>query len=252
MLTKISKVLHESGPLGLTARATAFAYRRVRPLLPSVAPVRYSGVQIGIDHKLGDGLLPSVAKSFRDIPDYEAALVSALKDNVRVGDRVIVIGGGWGVTATIAAQRVVPHGHVTCFEGSLEGVRRVIATAKRNGVHEHLTVRHAIVGEAFRVYETSQTGETLSADDLPECDFLEMDCEGSELSILRSMSIRPRIIAVETHGMYGASSASVALLLKEIGYSVSDMGLAEPRASLYCETNDVRVLVAEKRSWVNN
>jgi hypothetical protein len=34
--------------------------------------------------------------------------------------------------------------------------------------------------------------------ELPECDVLELNCEGSEIGILRNMTIRPRAIAVET------------------------------------------------------
>jgi hypothetical protein len=34
---------------------------------------------------------------------------------------------------------------------------------------------------------------------LPECDYLELDCEGSEKSILEKMRINPKFIVVEVH-----------------------------------------------------
>ena len=56
-----------------------------------------------------------------------------------------------------------------------------------------------------------------------------MDCEGAEVEILREMTIQPRVILVETHGLFGAPTDLVASLLEKRGYVVSDRGLAEPR-----------------------
>jgi hypothetical protein len=47
----------------------------------------------------------------------------------------------------------------------------------------------------------------ISPAELPECDILELDGEGAESLILRNMTIRPRVIAVETHGVYGAPTS---------------------------------------------
>jgi hypothetical protein len=49
--------------------------------------------------------------------------------------------------------------------------------------------------------------------ELPGCDVLELDCEGAEIVILRDMTIRPRV--------------------------VEEWGIAEPRLSEICETNDI-------------
>jgi hypothetical protein len=84
-----------------------------------------------------------------DIPDYEQALVTALKAHVRSGDRVVVGGGGVGVTCILAALAVTAAGHVYCFEGDLNGVNAVQRVARLNGVSERITVHHAVVGEAI-------------------------------------------------------------------------------------------------------
>ena len=45
-----------------------------------------------------------------------------------------------------------------------------------------LTVKHAVVGEAIAVYGVRDQFSTLvvSPAELPECDILELDCEGAE------------------------------------------------------------------------
>jgi hypothetical protein len=49
--------------------------------------------------------------------------------------------------------------------------------------------------------------------------------EGSEAKA------RPRVIAVETHGVYSTSTRTVKELLEELGYAVEEWGIAEPRVS---------------------
>jgi hypothetical protein len=49
--------------------------------------------------------------------------------------------------------------------------------------------------------------------------------EGSEVKA------RPRVIAVETHGVYSTSTRTVKELLEELGYAVEEWGITEPRVS---------------------
>jgi hypothetical protein len=70
-----------------------------------------------------------------------------------------------------------------------------------------------------------------------------LDCEGAEVEILRELIIRPRVILVETHGLFGAPTDLVASLLETRGYVVSDRGVAEPRLAGFCTVNDIRVLL---------
>jgi hypothetical protein len=72
-------------------------------------------------------------------------------------------------------------------------------------------------------------GPVLPASQLPSCDVLQLDCEGAEVGILREMTIQPRVILVETHGVFGAPTNLAASVLEKRGYVVSDRGLAEPR-----------------------
>src|SRR5262245_44490691 len=54
-------------------------------------------------------------------------------------------------------------------------------------------------------------------------------------------SFEPRVILVETHGLYGARTNLVALLLENRGYIVSDLGPAEHND--HCEKLGIRVLL---------
>jgi hypothetical protein len=244
MIAKLFGIYREAGARGLMWRLFSYFYKNfVRAVLPKGSPILYSGVPIG-HRKVGDQLLPRLYNppDVSDAPAYEQALVTALKAHVRRGDEVVVVGGGLGITCVVAAQ-TTETGHVECFEGDLQGVDAVRRVALLNGVAERVTARHAVVGEAIAVYGDAVATTTVHPTELPYCDFLELDCEGSEIGILRDMTIRPRAIAVETHGFLGAPTAAVRQMLESSGYSVKDLGWAEPRFLSACVNNDIRVLV---------
>ena len=227
-------------------RRVALAYRRfVRPRLPAAGPVRYAGIPTSHVRKWGDRTVPPTWRPNEvvDAPGYESTLVEGLRQHVRPGDRVVVVGGGIGVTAAIAALQAGPSGSVQCYEGAGEGVEKVRRTAALNDVAERVTVHHAVVARSIAVYGTEPDRAVVAPRDLPECDVLEMDCEGAEADILREMTIRPRVVLVETHGCYGSPTILVASLLRERGYLVHEQGVAEAGTREFCEANDIQVVV---------
>ncbi|HQZ12253.1 MAG TPA: hypothetical protein PK286_05150 [Devosia sp.] len=213
--------------------------------MPRLEPERLAGISGPDDRRLGDAFVERLLPSpFYDPAGYEEALIRGLRQFVRANDRVTVVGGGAGVTAAIAAQLAGPTGRVICFEGTAKCASDVRKTAERNKVE--VDVRDAVVGVALHVY--GKAADKLVAPlDLPECDVLELDCEGAELMILGGMSLRPRHILVETHGFYGAPTKAVHEALEGLGYDVEDLGLAEPRQHTTCERRDIRVLAATRR-----
>ncbi|HLA63207.1 MAG TPA: FkbM family methyltransferase [Rhodothermales bacterium] len=231
------------------SRVGLHLYRGVRPLLPSGAPVRIAGIPTAYDRKWGDRVVPAHwhGDPSEDIAEYETALLIGLRAHVKPGDRVVVVGGGIGVTATVAAQLVTASGRVDCYEGGREWARLVAITARRNGVADRLTVHHAIVARAIAVYGTAATSPVVPPAALPDCDVLELDCEGAEVDILQNMTIRPRVVLVETHGVYDAPTPLVRSLLEGLGYRVEDYGLAEPHLEV-CEVSDIRVLAGVRVS----
>jgi hypothetical protein len=66
----------------------------------------------------------------------------------------------------------------------------------------------------------SAPGNTMEISDLPECDVLELDCEGAEYKILSEMEIRPRDLFIEIHPNHRQINDKVPELLDELGYDI--------------------------------
>lgn len=242
---KVRTIAGTDGVPALLARAVFSLYRRTfRKLLPADGHVMYAGLAVGRARKIGDRRVFArfLPPDLRDNPTYEEALTRALNATVRAGDKIVVVGGGEGVTTALAARLAGGRGSVLCFEGDRDGIDAVKRTAEVNGVLDRIECVHAVVGPNLGVFGTEISERVVAPQDLPACDVLEMDCEGSEVQILSQMTIRPRVIAVETHGFNGASTALVAGILEQRGYRVEDLGLAEPKHA--CIGRDEHVLLA--------
>jgi hypothetical protein len=197
----------------------------VRPVLPRTGDVvEYNGVAVEEVRRL-DGVVPAsltryVTTSGDD--DYEDVLVDQLRRHVEAGDEVAVVGGGLGVSSVAAARATGPDGHVDVYEGSEPHVGRVARTLRLNGVDDRSTVHHAIVSEAKDLRAHPGDADVLAPDALPDCDVLELDCEGAELAILREIDATPRVVVVETHAGLGSPKDEVVEVLRSRGYAVVD------------------------------
>jgi hypothetical protein len=249
LVRRIRAVYREKGLGELLNRATALAYRRLlRPALPTLIRPRYNGIPIARERKLFDSRLPKLYRIYdveelRDVPGYESGLVGRLRQDVQSGDRVVIVGGGLGVTAVIAAQQAGPAGSVCVYESTATHIRQIQETARLNGMGARVSVTHAVVGRAVAVPgDVSQHGPVLPASAIPPCDVLEMDCEGAENVILSELVIRPRVILVETHGLYGARTVDVEAKLREMSYEVARVGVAEDHLAEACEKFDIHIV----------
>lgn len=218
----------------------------VRNYIPVQRFVLFSGVKTPYDVRFGEGFFYSIfpERQRQDIPDYESGLVSGIHSHVKPGDKAIVVGGGLGITAALVALKVGKTGSVVCYEGNEDSIPLIQLTLKKNGVLNRVRLERAIVGPSIGVYGDNNATSVVDPKDLPECDVLELDCEGSEKVILREMTISPRVIIVETHGFLGSSSAEIEEILKSRGYEVKSLGPAEARVADFCIENDVMVLEA--------
>lgn len=235
----------------LVSRAASWIYRNsIRRVIPIEEPVRLAGIEIFRDRKYGDRIF--TGKYYRDfladVPEYEAALVKGMNMYVKPGMTVVVVGTGLGVTAVVAGKLTGPGGRVICYEGSELNAGLARETFRRNGVADYVTVQYALVGPAIGVYHGDNSAPSVALEDLPQCDVLELDCEGSEKQIISNLPFRPKYILVETHGVHGAPTAEIDDLLQQQGYATTDLGIAEPREAANCTEGDIRVLAAELRS----
>lgn len=221
------------------------AYRRTRRFTPVVGETRFNGVPTGDRTRLIDLAVKRWwADPHRSRPNYESGLVAGMRAHVGPGERVVVVGGGHGVTAAVAALAAGPDGRVEAFEASDAMLPLIHRTLHAAGVAGRVTVHHAIVGAAHGVYGAT-TAAVVTA--VPPCDVLVLDCEGAEREILVGLAHRPRVLLVETHGLYGAPTADVRALAEGLGYTVTADVVAETEKAAACARHDIRVLTALHR-----
>jgi hypothetical protein len=182
----------------------------VRPFLPYKLSVH-------------NGVVAKQAKLFdrtETFPDYEDAILSALRARVHRGDDVVVVGGGIGASSVTAAEEAGSTGSVVTYEAGEVQVEIVSETLALNGLRERVNLCHGIVGSAISLYSEAGDAEVVDPTELPDCDILELDCEGAEVEILDALKIRPRTIIVETHGKFDAPEHLIRQKLDELGYEV--------------------------------
>lgn len=166
----------------------------VRPLLP-----KKIGMHAGVAIRR-----PRLFDFHDHFPDHNKRKLSRFCwEAIDRGDDVVV-GGGQGISTVLAAQATGPSGSVTIYEAAENLAKKLRETMHLNGVHEWTTVNHAIVGEARVDTDGIGNPEQIDPSNLPYCDSLQIDCEGSEISILKQFTCYPATLVVETHPRYGS------------------------------------------------
>ena len=230
-------LLIEEGPAELVKQSYD---RFIASLLPD-AQAEYNEVRV-MAAKLFDYHIPWRKKHNAD---YESGLIESIVKNALPSDHVVIVGGGWGVTAVRSAKLVGNDGKITVFEGSKSQISKIESTIELNDMPDIVTLNHAVVGPNIRVYGDTGNADFVDPSELPECDVLELDCEGSEVDILQNLQIRPRVIIVESHGMYDSSSLDVIDGLEGLGYEIKSISLAEKSNKNFCQNNDVKIITGQ-------
>jgi len=183
--------------------------RWLRRRLPVVEPGTCAGVPVAAAPDGPDGLAAPRrlfdrvrGLSTPEHTPFEGAGVRLHREHTRPGDRVVVVGGGFGVTAVAALaasdRRVTVYEPAPDRRGTL---RRTVALAGADD--GRLDLRPAAVGGVAPA-EAGEKGlegvSTVAPAGLPPADVLELDCEGAELSVLSGLSAPlPRLVSVEVH-----------------------------------------------------
>lgn len=174
---------------------------------------------------------PEVAPQYRTIDKYftlvqtdykqsEGGEVESHKEFTQSGDTVVIIGGGRGVTTVHAIQESSPNGHVIVYEASEKYSKIINEVIELNNVEGSWEIRNTLVGIDIKVYDDSVHHESIHPQELPECDVLEMDCEGAELNILENMDILPRVIIMEVHPQRYQRAPEAIEKLTDLGYDI--------------------------------
>jgi hypothetical protein len=193
----------------------------LRPLLPIREfrqPISVDGVifnkNLYGNLKIGDRL--NFCSTFS-----QGAEISAHNRYTSEGDDVIIVGGGYGISAINAGKIVGPRGSVRVYEGGKIS-RKIRELIEWNGLREIVEVESVIVGKANELYGGRDgDAQRIHPARLPDCDVLELDCEGCEIGVLENLIIRPRIIIIELHPTkYIESNSKPLQIIEQMGYNI--------------------------------
>jgi len=152
-------------------------------------------------------------------PDWEEGILRGIEEATSPGAKVIIIGGGWGGSTVKAAGLVGSKGSVIVYEGGMEQARLLKYNLIINEVVGNVEVINSVVGSPVNVYG-EKTGDIISPNELPQCDLLVLDCEGSELEIVSNIRNKPNDMVIEVHPKNGVSLVDMEELLESIGYEI--------------------------------
>lgn len=230
----------------LIIRVAAACYKKViRKALPSVGFIYYSDIKVSKDKKPFDSILkfPFIPNASVNKPTYEKTLINELKKHVKANSKVVIIGAGVGITAVVADQLISDEGTIICYESSFSQYNKANKTFRYNNVSENTSLVNATVAANIGVYNEGSSN-IIAVNNLPECDILQLDCEGAERLILQDMTFSPKVVIVETHGVFGAPTTLITKILINKGYSVEKIDVAEPRIYEQCVEKDIYILTA--------
>ena len=153
-------------------------------------------------------------------PEHEAELISAIRNHIKNGEKVLVIGGGSGASTVAVAHQIGNNGSIIAYEANKNSAARTKETINLNKVDDRVEIKHAIIEKPVYLLGDLGNPPLIPASDFSECDVLVMDCEGAELPILQNMKIRPRLIIVEAHPLLNSPKEDVVKLLDTLGYKI--------------------------------
>ena len=237
IVNKARKIVREQGIFGLMCRVPYFVkYDVVKPihatymdLFKYILPKRRNSI-------LNEVELPSSIVRPRlyfdkyipfyripDNPDKEGGIINAHIEYTDKEDSIVIIAGGMGVS-TVRSAQVSKYGTLEVFEGGEKQADLVQEVVNLHDLDRRVNVHHAVVGKEIDVYGAGNTASAkrIAYDEIPDCDVLELDCEGSELEILRNLQITPRVIIVELHPFKAGSDISAIFdALDKMDYNIT-------------------------------
>jgi len=221
-LRRANEIRVEEGYLKPLESITWFIYSSsFRKIMPIDGYYTNAGIPVN-RKKSFDSIVPG--NPYSDSPKHESAIISALKNHVCEGDDIVVVGAGTGTTSIIAAKQAGKSGSVIAYDGSDRQVKKAKQVFVLNDVEDRCDVQQRVVGPAIHLasseHDTTSEHKSLPIAELPECDVLELDCEGAEKTIVEKMQIRPRVIIAETHPHFDSSPEQITDLLENKDYEV--------------------------------
>jgi len=189
------RILVERGIFGLYKSFINYVYKnKIRQYIPKGEKIVQNEVVLPDKKRILDSYF---LENSKDVPNREDGIVSAHKAYTWLGDSVVIVGGGNGITGVRAAKIVGQEGCVLVFEGAKENAKKIEDTFYINDINASFKINHAVVGETIDVWGDAKGADKIRPHQLPSCDVLELDCEGSEVEVLEKMNITPRVLIME-------------------------------------------------------
>lgn len=181
------------------------------------------------------GLVGDYARE--DWEGYESGLLTAIRETVQTGDTAVLIGAGYGPSSVVCDRYA---DSTIAYEALPDIAREGRRTLSVN--HSDAEIRTGTIGSVVGGYGSGSPSEAISAEQLPECDVLIMDCEGAEVEILDDLTEKhaPERLIVETHG----NEEAVREKLTTHGLDIQNRVVAEPDLIPLGIAEDVYVLTA--------
>lgn len=236
-LKKAYRLFRQQGAIALFNSAAKHIYIRLaRPYLPCQQHQEIQGVTVYSSKRCEKSLDSWFGVDLSWPQSHKKPNCDFINEYVAEDDTVVVIGGGYGISSTVAAKKAGEGGEVLIYEGANKVVEDLKQTLRLNNVLHQTCVIHSIVGDISNLKGPGDEAKTAHPSDLPHCDVIEMDCEGAEINLIPELPPSINTILVETHPSKGAPTSRVEELLNDRGYQIVE---SEPdRSSGY-------VLVAE-------
>jgi len=182
------------------------AYRAIRPMLPW-RPVTIDGLTFTRRFKIID----TAAQ------DYESATRRFICRYLEENDHLLVCGGGTGVTALTAAQRVQ---HVTAVEADREVIDRLLEHISINDVR-NISVFNGWIGQPTDADKPFNV-HAVHLDRFDGVTAAEIDLEGNGLQVIDMLPESVETLFYETHPTMGVGAELALHHLNAAGFDVID------------------------------
>lgn len=188
----------------------------------------------------------------------ELGILLSHDDIYRQSDIILAVGVGSGLSLIHNCMKPRVNDAFIGIEGSRNQIDLTIGNSKLNNIDfSKFKLIEGYVGNQNNVYghHNQKTSNMIDINHF-EFDVLELDCEGSEIEILRDLTVRPRHIIVEMHPMYRNIKINEFLAgMGNKGYNLSKVytvngDCVKPEIiDNYFNTNHIEKMVNNQLNW---
>lgn len=194
----------------------------------------------------------------KDVCKDELGILFSHDDIYKKDDIILAVGVGSGISLIHNCAKERISNSFIGIDGSNEQIEIAKANARLNGIDfSKFELIAGYAGKPTNIYGNQNQQSTNFIDiNKMKFDVLELDCEGSEIEILRDLSVRPRHIIVEMHPSARDINISIFLLemkskcykLEKI-YTVNGELVFRKHMDVYFRNEHIEKMVNQDIKW---